>query len=134
MNMGIPVGSIAALVPAVMLAVMAVSAQAQTSGQAPGSGQGQGATQAPAHGLGPVPGGCQSPDLSKLASDDERHAAVRVYLLCLNEQNRSSEAMAGSLSRPLPPGFDSREPMVRPYDPRSSGSHRYPDDRGRGSR
>lgn len=120
--MGIPVGSIAARLPlrplalasAMALMMMAAAAQGQT-----------------AH---PVPGGCQSPDMSKLSGDDERHAAVRVYLLCLNEQNRSSEAMAGSLSRPLLPGFDSREPMVRPYDPRSSGGLRYPDDHGRGSR
>jgi len=122
--MGIRFGSITALASAMMLAIAAAVVHAQV--RVPVQAQG------PA--LGQVPGGCQSPDLSKLASDEERHAALRAYLLCLHEENRSSEAMAGSLSRPLPPGFDSREPMVRPYDPRSGGSHRYPDDRGRGSR
>ena len=57
-----------------------------------------------------VPGACASPDLSRLSSDDERHTSIRAYLMCLGEQNQSSQALSGALGRPAPGGADSRTP------------------------
>ena len=57
-----------------------------------------------------VPGACASPDLSVMGSDDERHTSIRAYLMCLGEQNQSSQALSGALGRPAPGGADSRNP------------------------
>lgn len=43
-----------------------------------------------------VPGACHSPDLASLRTDDDRHAAIREYLLCLQEQHRTSEQLGST--------------------------------------
>jgi hypothetical protein len=62
--------------------------------------------------------------MARYPNDDERHAAIRLYLLCLNEQNRASESVSGGLSR-TPPS-ETRSSSGRPAE----STERYPVDRG----